>query len=351
MPRVGKHPMKTSAYIPLPKQRQLTMTTIVHIPELTGFWAESLEVLTLCFQSLFAHTSQPFDLMVFDNGSCKEVQEYLMNMQQKGFIQYLIFSHYNQRKTRAMGFLFREAPGEIIGFTDPDVYFLPGWLDASLKVLSAFPRAGMITAMPFAVNAGSYYYEPTFHAASQDPTISITIGDDLIPEEYILAHSISVGVPIERYKRDRISHRQDVKISKGGVNAYAVAVDFQFLTARSVLQEILPTWDEHAKALSEKEEEYLKGDQISIPVLEYDLDQKGFWKLSTAEYLVHHMGNRVPNLHQELPWVEVDALNMQPQKKVAVSDNSKLISALFRSTRVRNLAKKIHLTTYRWLYE
>ena len=27
--------------------------------------------------------------------------------------------------------------------------------------------------------------------------------------------------------------------------------------------------------------------------------------LSTEDYLVHHMGNRIPNLKDELPWLEL----------------------------------------------
>jgi len=100
MPRIGRHPAKTSQEIPIPKSQQITITTIVHIPELMGFWSQSQEVLKLFFSSLVNNTDQTFDLMVFDQGSCQQVKDYLLNLQRKGMIQYLIFSKHNLRKTK-----------------------------------------------------------------------------------------------------------------------------------------------------------------------------------------------------------------------------------------------------------
>ena len=37
-----------------------------------------------------------------------------------------------------MDYLFSVAPGEIISFTDSDVYFKKGWLDATIKLFSVF---------------------------------------------------------------------------------------------------------------------------------------------------------------------------------------------------------------------
>ncbi len=97
-------------------------------------------MLKLFFDSLYANTGQPFDMMVFDNGSCEEVQDYLLDLKHNGKIQYLIFSQQNLKKLGALNFLLSAAPGEYIAYADSDVYFLQGWLDESLKVLAAFPE-------------------------------------------------------------------------------------------------------------------------------------------------------------------------------------------------------------------
>ena len=130
MPRVGRHPLKEK----LIKENQVmpqnvTMTTIVYIPTLDGYWKESFDVLKLFFRSLQENTNEPYDLMVFDNGSCSEIRDYMINLRDQGIIQYLILSEKNLRKLGALNYLLQSAPGEFISYADSDVYFLPGWLD------------------------------------------------------------------------------------------------------------------------------------------------------------------------------------------------------------------------------
>lgn len=84
MPRVGQNPMRWVKEVRHPER--ITGTTIVYIPYLGGYWAQGLEVLKLCLGSLRGNTRIPFELMVFDNGSCSEVQDYLLELRRKGII-------------------------------------------------------------------------------------------------------------------------------------------------------------------------------------------------------------------------------------------------------------------------
>ena len=78
MPRVGRHPMKKGLGIDTLSLKKLTIGSIVHIPDTTGFWKDSLKILDICINSIYQNTSQDFDLHIFDNGSCDEVKEYLI---------------------------------------------------------------------------------------------------------------------------------------------------------------------------------------------------------------------------------------------------------------------------------
>jgi len=49
-------------------------------PEFCRLLQASLDVLRLCLGSLLANTPRPFDLLVFDNGSCEPVVEYLKGL-------------------------------------------------------------------------------------------------------------------------------------------------------------------------------------------------------------------------------------------------------------------------------
>ena len=81
MPRIGRHPLKEkSIKKPQLKPKAITITTIVYIPSMSNYWSNSFDVLKLFFESLLKNTQPVYDLMVFDNGSCKRIIEYLIDL-------------------------------------------------------------------------------------------------------------------------------------------------------------------------------------------------------------------------------------------------------------------------------
>jgi len=68
------------------------------------------------------------------------VVDYLKELRDKGKIQYLILSSRNIGKMGALQIAFRAAPGEIIAYSDDDVFFLPGWLERHLEVLETIQK-------------------------------------------------------------------------------------------------------------------------------------------------------------------------------------------------------------------
>jgi len=80
----------------------------------------------------------PFDLMVFDNGSCAEVRDFLIKEKEEGRIQYLILAEKNMGKGGAWNTMLAGAPGEIIAYTDSDVLFLPNGFRVLLKFWKHF---------------------------------------------------------------------------------------------------------------------------------------------------------------------------------------------------------------------
>ncbi|MDZ7831111.1 MAG: glycosyltransferase family A protein [Desulfobacterales bacterium] len=296
-------------------------------------------MLKLFFKSLYDNTHEPFDLMVFDNGSCEEVKNYLIGLQQEGKIQYLIFSSQNLKKLGALNYLLSAAPGEYIAFADSDVYFLPGWLEESLKIMETFPEAGQITALPLANSLGSRY-SGTLFGIEQSSTVSVEHGSNLISEDFLFAHATSIGIEWDKYTQ-RLAGRKDILVKRNSVGAFVSAADFQFLTTSKALRDVLPI-------NNVRQEEYF--DPIYSPVFEIRLNQKGYWRLSTVDYLVHHMGNKIPDLQSELFWLSSDSISCQNKKFVPHKSNAWL--AYLKGNRfVRSLFKKLNLMTYRFLYE
>ena len=79
--RVGQNPAKSIEQVAQPKN--ITVATATYIPHLKGYYAENLEVLKACLNSLWRNTKVPYDLLVFDNDSCIEVKEFLLEAKEK----------------------------------------------------------------------------------------------------------------------------------------------------------------------------------------------------------------------------------------------------------------------------
>ncbi|MHB1482224.1 MAG: glycosyltransferase family 2 protein, partial [Bellilinea sp.] len=94
--RIGQNPAKYVNSVAKPER--ITVAVLNYIPFISGFYAETLEVLKLCLASARKDAGLPFDLMVFDNGSCPEVQDWLLGEQRAGNIQYLLLSGKNLGK-------------------------------------------------------------------------------------------------------------------------------------------------------------------------------------------------------------------------------------------------------------
>ena len=126
----------------------------------------TLDVLKVSLESMRKDAGLPFDLMVFDNGSCAEVRDFLVNEKEEGRIQYLILSEKNMGKGGAWNVMLTGAPGEIIAYTDSDVLFSPNWLSRSVEILETFPNVGMVTARPF--RTPPEFYETTSQVGEEN---------------------------------------------------------------------------------------------------------------------------------------------------------------------------------------
>lgn len=156
--RKGQNPAKFAKTVARPER--ITVAVLNYIPFLSGFYTEGLDVLKVSLKSMRNDPGLPFDLMVFDNGSCPEARDWLIAEKEAGRIQYLILSEKNLGKGGAWNIILAGAPGEIIAYSDSDILYYPGWLSRSVELLETFPNVGMVTARPFRTN-------PDYHTATR----------------------------------------------------------------------------------------------------------------------------------------------------------------------------------------
>lgn len=271
--RLGQNPAKSIESVPQP--HKVTAAVVVYIPFLGGYYARSLDVLKACLGSLWAHTPEPYDLLVFDNASCAEVRAYLTEAHQQGRIRYLVLSEHNVGKGGAWNMIFQGAPGEYIAYADSDILFRPGWLGESLKILQAFPEAGMVTARPMRTPAA--LYSSTLEWAQSAAGVQVENGS-FIPWEVYREHVLSLGTG-EQQAREWYDSRTDWKITRQGTSAYIGAAHFQFTARKAALQPFLPFNMDRPMG--------------QVRSLDEQINAAGMLRLSTCQPLVKHLGNQI----------------------------------------------------------
>jgi glycosyltransferase involved in cell wall biosynthesis len=232
--RVGQNPAKFVKGVVKPAR--ITVAVLNYVPFLSGFYAEMLDVLKTCLGSIWENTDVPYDLLVFDNGSCDGVRQYLLDTHEKGLIQYLILSEKNLGKGGAWNAILGGAPGELIAYTDNDCYFSKAWLSRSLQIMEVYPNTGMVTARPFRTRED--LYSSTTDWGEKDPEVRVESGD-FIPWEVFKEFDLSLGQSEDEI-RQHFETSKDIRLTYRGVSAIAGASHWQFLARKDVLQRFLP---------------------------------------------------------------------------------------------------------------
>lgn len=255
---------------------------LTYIPDLTGYFEHRLQVLQLVLASLCAHTTPPHDLLIFDNGSCATVVDYLLELQKAGDIDYLFLSQVNIGKIDALRFIFEAAPGEVLAYNDDDILFYPGWLEAQLEILDLFPRAGMVSGVPVR-NAAGHARKSLDQLAGQGAPGLVTSRERRIPDNWEVDWAVSTGRDPDAHLQTTKDH-QDLVLHVGkpegnGVcEAIGSANHFQFVTPKHIILQALPTeWTGK-----------LMGAMIE---LDEAVDNLGYLRLSTVDRYTRHLGN------------------------------------------------------------
>jgi len=283
MARIGMNPArgKKTAYRPA----RVTVGLISYIPHLDGYFQNRLDILQLSLASVLANTELPFDLMVFDNGSCKDVVDHLKEMQDSGKIDYLLLSDRNIGKIGALKILFHAVPGEIVAYSDDDILFYPGWIEAHLEILETYPQVGMVSGVPIRDASDRSRKSLLKWIEDGEPNLSIDT-ERMVTDKWEMDWAESVG-------RDPVVHMQKIQNNKDliltfkGVDAFGSASHFQFVTPKDVIVKALPE---------------IWGGNLMGEMMELDqaIDALGYLRLSTLDRYTQHIGNVItPSLANE----------------------------------------------------
>lgn len=315
MPRIGMNPSRgqKSNYEPA----RVTMAMLTHMPHDTGYFQNRFDVMRISLESFIAHTPQPFDLIVFDNHSSEQVVNYLKHMHDEGMINYLILSSQNIGKLGALQIIFHAAPGEIIAYSDDDIFFLPGWLEKHLKILDTYPKVGMVSGM---------YIKPhmkegissTLKFAKQKNVI--TQMGKIVPKELELHYTNNMGRTWEQYQKET-EGLEDVQVTYKGLTALVSAGHYQFVTKKQIILDALPkAW---CSQLMGKMRE-----------LDRQIDDMGYLRLCTTPATIRLLGNTIS---QEM-LKEIKRYGFNAKANCVTTSSPTLSTRFYRNPIVRKFA-------------
>jgi hypothetical protein len=322
--RVGVNPFKRelgrgAAYEP----KSVTVGVLTFIPFLTGYYAEKLELLKICLQSLRANTKMPFDLLIVDNGSCEEAVQHLLELYGRGEIQYLLLSSENLGVYGGTERIFRAAPGEIVAYSQDDIFFHPGWLENSLEILETFPDVGFVTGCPVRQSYDTEYSQSA--AAIPAKHAHVAVHGDRWRPEFDTLYAESTGEPPGEYLRrneDKVVPLYEIS----GVEAFPVGAHFQFVIRKSIAMQTLPfpfTGNTMGGSLNP---EGLKFTDIFDAVL----DRQGYAKYSTPQIFTEHMGNVLSQRVREL-WAGIEGADkLRTSQPVGLTTWQRLVVLAFK---------------------
>ncbi len=313
--RKGQNPAKFVKDVAKPER--ITVALLNYIPFLSGFYAETLDVLKVSLESMRKDAGLLFDLMVFDNGSCAEVRDFLVKEKEEGRIQYLILSEKNMGKGGAWNVMLTGAPGEIIAYTDADVLFSPNWLSRSVEILETFPNVGMVTARPF--RTPPEFYEDTLKWACKNAKLE---EGQFIPWDTFLEFNLSLGQTEEENKKV-YAETKDWLIQYKGVTALAGASHWQFTAYKSSLQKFLPF--DMDKPMGQ------------VRQLDKRMNDAGLLRLMVSDPLAMNMSNTLGYLRGELK---------QAGKKKSISFGKRMLEIGF----IKKIFLAIYNRIFNWYY-
>jgi glycosyltransferase involved in cell wall biosynthesis len=323
MPRTGINPSRgrTTDYIPA----RVTLAVLTYLPTTVAYYENRFDVTRLCLESLIANTPEPYDLLVFDNGSSQPMVDYLRSLRDALKIRYLLLASQNIGKIGALQMIARAAPGEVVAYTDDDVFFLPGWLDTHLKIIDTYPQVGMVTG--FYIRPHMSYGNDSALKFALQPDVKTERGL-LIPKEWEEQYINNMGRTWDRYNEE-IEGLQDVALTYQGIEVLVSAGHHQFVAPKSILLEALPTgWTGN-----------LMGQMRDIDTT---VDRMGYLRLTTRQPVTRLIGN-VISLEMA---AEAAEYGISVTGNVVKPTSSRL-ARLYRHPIVQRIAKSIYNQVYK----
>jgi hypothetical protein len=272
--RIGFNPNKDKL---LPKSDFFHQVIIpVYIPNQEGYFKDSFKILKYCLESLFKTSHSKTYFTVVNNGSCLEIRNYLNQLLLEHKIHEVIH-------TTAIGKLNAILKGltghqfQLITITDADVLFLNEWQKATYEVFENFPKTGAICASP----SSKVLKQSTSNLIVSNLFSSKLIFSEVVNPKAMQRFADSIGSP-EFYTKMHL----EKYLTISNKNTKAVVGAGHFMTTYR---------GEAFDHLKSRFSNFALGGTSETKLLDEPINDLGYWRLSTADNYVYHLGNVMEN--------------------------------------------------------
>lgn len=267
--RKGFNPQKNKKIGPVEFFHQVVIP--VYIPHQEDYFKDSFKILQLCINSLIKTIHNQTFITVVNNGSCKEVEDFLIELFRDHKIQELV----NTTNIGYINAMLKGIAGQNFPYftnADADVLFLNGWQEESYKLFDAFPRVGAVSPVPnprmVKFNTSNIIWEQGF-----GPKLKFTKTRD---PEALISFSDSINNPT-LFKEVHL--QKYLTICEGDLKGVVGAGHF------------IVTYKAHIfKNLESRSTDYLLGGN-SDSLFDDPVFMQGYWRLATEGNFALHMGN------------------------------------------------------------
>ncbi|UAB86168.1 glycosyltransferase family 2 protein [Zunongwangia sp. SCSIO 43204] len=274
--RLGNNPNKDK---PLESSEFFHQILIpVYVPHQKQYFKDSFVILNKCIESILSTINPRYTFItIVNNGSCAEVENFLLRLKKEGKIQEVInttnIGKLNAINKGVVGHNF-----DLVTIADADTIFLSGWQEETLSIFNTFPKAGTVGLVP-QFNMFSNYCTTVLYDNLLNKNLQF-FSLNQPKEMQRFYHSIGWNI-----KQDHYYLKYILGLQKEGMKVCIGAGHFVATYRKKVLNNIKKYVPSKMGAESER-------------LLDKAAEDFGLWKLTTFNNYAYHMGNVYE------PWME-----------------------------------------------
>lgn len=289
MSRIGVNPEKTKKNLLHYARHRVIIP--VYIPNLEeDYYCQSIQILSLCIDSLCRYIGDETKITIINNASCKEAVDVMMKYVNKGLIDRYIVCEHNRGKVEPCLCEVRASFEEYVTIADADILFFEGWESAVFSIFKNIKRAGVVSCMPSFLVA-NYCNLSLFRART-------------LLGKYLFKYEIE---------------KRDIEMVYKGLGRVNDSVDNIYMAYKDGCQSAIvgathcvATYRRTLLELQQKKQiKTVFKNGLEYKYLDVVPDLYGFYRLSTMHCYAYHIGNRI----------DAETLDMAHQSNSCDSDD------------------------------